>query len=402
MNVKMQPSQSASDKKYSPISKERKSDFSTSLYQLSRVLEKDQQTYSKLYKSKETQQKKVVQKSTIASRPTDKLTEKLSIYQQYVQSKTKKAAEEYKSALNVSNQASSRASSRILAPEEQNESLINKVCDINALTTKRYVGVGMAHDSSQGKTKPRVTPGHHKNLSTSSIKAPQKVSMNNGTRQINLEQGSTHNISFNDVAQDYSKTPDARGLGAERAANMGDNFNEALANKLKLALQGLQGDLQNARHRRGLSSGQKPIFIDQEVQEKIKPIELVPESIPIPVDPQQEQDEFFEQFFHSDQMTFEFEKLIVSQRNKSQNVSQTASTTPINQKKPMTAHARTRSIEDPSSLATKASSRWNTKRSSVGEEVQPHMKEAYNLIDKLSEFDRTEGDKDERRRYLRG
>lgn len=397
----MQPSQNASDKKYSPISKERKSDFSTSLYQLSRVLEKDQQTYSKLYKSKETQQKKV-QKSTIASRPTDKLTEKLSIYQQYVQSKTKKAAEEYKSALNVSNQASSRASSRILAPEEQNESLINKVCDINALATKRYVGV---NDSSLSKSKPKVSPGHQKNLSTSSIKAPQKASMNSGSRNINLEQGSTHNISFNDVAQDYSKTPDARGLGGERASNAGDNFNEALANKLKLALQGLQGDLQNARHRRGLSSGQKPIFIDQEAPEKIekiKPIELVPESIPIPVDPQQEQDEFFEQFFHSDQMTFDFERLIVSQRNKSQNVSQTASTTPINQKKPMTAHARTRSIEDPSMLATKASSRWNTKRSSVGEEVQPHMKEAYNLIDKLSEFDRTEGDKDERRRYLRG
>jgi len=80
----------------------------------------------------------------------------------------------------------------------------------------------------------------------------------------------------------------------------------------------------------------------------------------------------------------------------------TAATTPTNQKKPVTAHARTRSIEDPSLLQTKASSRWNTKRSSVGEEAQPQMKEAYNLVDKLSEFDRAEGDRDERRRYLRG
>jgi len=175
-----------------------------------------------------------------------------------------------------------------------------------------------------------------------------------------------------------------------------------LANKLKIALQGLQGDLQNARHKRGLSTGQQPIFIDQEIaQEKIKPIEL-PQP-PVIVDPQQEQDEFFERFFHSDQMTFDFEKLIVSQRHNSQKESMTATTTPTNQKKPVTAHARTRSIEDPTSLVqTKASSRWNTKRSSVGEEAHPQMKEAYNLIDKLSEFNRAEGDKDERRRFLRG
>jgi hypothetical protein len=200
-----------------------------------------------------------------------------------------------------------------------------------------------------------------------------------------------------------------------------------LANKLKIALQGLQGDLQNARHRRGLSSGQTPIFIDQQLaQEKIKSIEFKPvefkpvefkpvefkpvefkpvEFKPIefvPNDPQQEQDEFFEKFFHSDKMTFEFEKLIVSQRNKPQNGSFTAATTPTNNNKPTTGHARTRSIEDPSLLPTKASSRWNTKRSSVGDEMQFQGKETPTLSEQVHEMDKGDFDREERRRYLRG
>lgn len=405
MNIKMQPAQSGSDnsdKKFSPLSKERKSDFTASLYQLSKVLDKDQQTYSKLYKSKETQQKKT-QKSTINNRPAEKLNEKLSIYQ-YVQNKSKKP-EDYKSALNVSNQASSRASSRIVVHDEQNDSLVNKVCDANALSSRGFLA--MPGSSSQSQTKSKATPGHQKNLSTTAIKGTQKISLNNGAKHINLGQGSAHNLSFNDVAQDYSKTPDAKKAEPGKFSSAAGNFNEALANKLKIALQGLQGDLQNARHRRGLSSGQTPIFIDQQLaqaQEKIKPIELEPPTVAIPVDPQQEQDEFFEKFFHSDKMTFEFEKLIVSQRNnKPQNTSLTATTTPTNQKKPATAHARTRSIEDPNAMMpAKTSSRWNTKRSSVGEEGQPQMKQAYNLMDKLNEFDRNEGEKEDRRRYLRG
>jgi hypothetical protein len=263
----------------------------------------------------------------------------------------------------------------------------------------------MANESSQSQSRSKVAgAGHQKNLSTSTIKGTQKISLNNGVKHINLGQGSANNLSFNEVGQDYSKTPDAKKVQADKFSSAAaGNFNEALANKLKIALQGLQGDLQNARHRRGLSSGQTPIFIDQQLaQEVIKPIELEPPVVMIPVDPQQEQDEFFERFFHSDKMTFEFEKLIVSQRNKPQTGSLTATTTPTNHKKPVTAHARTRSIEDPNMVASKTSSRWNTKRSSVGEESQSQMKEAYNLVDKLSEFDRSEGEKEERKRYLRG
>jgi len=385
----MQPPQSGSqesDKKFSPLFMDRKNDFTASLYQLSKVLEKDPQTYSKLYKTKEVQQKKVQKTTVTTSRPTDKANDKLSIYQ-YVQSKTKKP-EDQKSALNLSNQASSRASSRMIAREEHNDSLINKAADTNAAPSKR-VGSGV-NDSAKLK----VTPGHQKNLSTTFIKGSQKASPTNPTKQINIFQGSAGNLSFNEVAQDYSKTPDSKRFEAEQVAN---NFNETLANKLKMALQGLQGDLQNARHRRGLSSGQTPIFIDQQMlQEKIKPIELVQN------DPQQEQDEFFEKFFHSDKMTFEFEKHIISQRNnKSQNMQSTMSTGPTNHK-PATAHTRTRSIEDPSSLLpTKASSRWNTKRSSVGEE---HIsgKEQFNLIEQLSDLDKTDADKEDRRKYLRG
>jgi len=221
--------------------------------------------------------------------------------------------------------------------------------------------------------------------------------LTSGSRQINLGHASVNNLSFNEACNDHAKTPEAKKSDVEKVANAGANFNEALANKLKIALQGLQGDLQNARHRRGLSTGQVPMFIDQQIiQEKIKPIELPPQQ-----DPQQEQDEFYEKFFHSDKMTFEFEKLIVSQRNKPQNSSFVNTTTPTNSK-PTTAHARTRSIEDPNSLLpTKASSRWNTKRSSVGEEMFLG-KETPTLSEQVNEMDKAEFDKEERRRYLRG
>jgi len=71
--------------------------------------------------------------------------------------------------------------------------------------------------------------------------------------------------------------------------------------------------------------------------------------------------------------------------------------------KSATAHARTRSIEDPNSvLPTKASSRWNTKRSSVGDEAQGGGKETFNLIEQISDFEKTDFDKEELRKYLRG
>jgi len=410
MNVRTHLQNGEIEKKYTPLTLDRKNEFTSNLYQLAKGTDKDKQTYSKLYKTKETQQKKVVQKT---SRPlSGQPSEKLSIYQ-YVQSKSKRP-EDQKVALNISNQVSSRISSRIVIPEDHNESILQKINETNSLSTKRYLA-GTPHDTSQSKiSKPKLTPGHHKTASTV-IRGVQKTPSTNGTKQLNIFQPSTNNLSFHEIVHDYSKTPVPRSGDTGKAvhANAANNFNDALAQKLKLALQGLQGDLHAAKHRRGLSTGQVPMFIDQQALqeraekmekmekmekvekvekvkevEKVKPIELAP------ADPQQEQDEYYEKFFHSDKMTFDFEKQIISQRHKmmQQNISCTASATPTN-KKPATAaaHTRTRSIEDPNSLLpTKASSRWNTKRSSVGDEVPAVGRE------------RTDFEKEELRKYLRG
>ena len=284
----------------------------------------------------------------------------------------------------------------MIGHDEQNESILQKVSD-NLLSTKR--ALGGTGDMSGTKNKTKSTPGHQKSLSNNFFKGSQRTPLANEAKQISNFQPSASNLSFNEISHEQAKTPDQRKVEANsKSSNAagGSSFNDALAQKLKLALQGLQGDLQNAKHRRGLSSGQTPIFVEQHVvPEKIKPIEFVPQ------DPQQEQDDFYQQFFHSEKMTFDFEKLIVSQRNKLQHGSSTTSVTPTN--KPATAHTRTRSIEDPSSLLpTKASSRWNTKRSSVGDEVQTGGREMFNLIEQISDLDKTEFEKEELRRYLRG
>ena len=385
------------EKKFSPILIDRKNDFTTSLYQLAKGLDKDKQTYSKLYRSKETQQQQLQQQQLQQkklTKPSSRQSDKTPIYQ-CAPSKSKKP-DDYRSVLNVSNQASSRISSRMIGHDEQNESILQKVSD-NLLSTKRALGA--TGELSGTKTKTKSTPGHQKSLSNNFFKGSQRTPLSNEGKQISNFQASASNLSFNEVSHEQAKTPDQRKVEANsKSSNAagGSSFNDALAQKLKLALQGLQGDLQNAKHRRGLSSGQTPIFVEQHiVPEKIKPIEFVPQ------DPQQEQDDFYQQFFHSEKMTFDFEKLIVSQRNKPQHGSSTTSVTPTN--KPATAHTRTRSIEDPNSLLpTKASSRWNTKRSSVGDDVQTGGREMFNLIEQISDLDKTEFEKEELRRYLRG
>jgi len=386
------------EKKFSPILIDRKNDFTTSLYQLAKGLDKDRQTYSKLYRSRETQQQQPQVQQKKITKPSSRQSDKTPSYQ-CPTSKSKKP-DDYKSVLNISNQASSRISSRMIGHDEQNESILQKVSD-NLLSTKRALaGTG---DMSGSKSKAKNTPSHQKSLSNNFFKGTQRTPVANESKQITNFQPSANNLSFNEVSSEKAKTPDPRKADAHNKssnAGGGNSFNDALAHKLKIALQGLQGDLQNAKHRRGLSSGQAPIFIDQQIiaqerQEKVKPIEFVPQ------DPQQEQDDFYQQFFHSDKMTFDFEKLIVSQRNKIPNGSSTTSVTPTN--KPATAHTRTRSIEDPNSLLpTKASSRWNTKRSSVGDDVQTGGREMFNLIEQISDLDKTEFEKEELRRYLRG
>jgi len=86
-----------------------------------------------------------------------------------------------------------------------------------------------------------------------------------------------------------------------------------------------------------------------------------------------------------DKMTFGFEKMMVSQKVKPDLF--TPSVSPMqNRQQPMT-YSRTKSIEEHVSLMpTKSTSRWTTKRSSMGD----CGRENFNLIEHISDFDRNE------------
>lgn len=352
-----------------------------------------------MQKAKEMESKKITKQSATGTRPQDKFLKERLPFNQQILEKSKKI-EDAKATMNLSNQVTSRKTVRkgSIVQNENVESVINKLNDSNMISTKRFKGTVI--DLAQFKpTTQKATPSHSKNPSMAGIKKTSKPSSSKGTRQLNVFKPTPDNLSFQQESfVDYAKTPDPRKFEKEKSSNAKVNLNEALASKLQLALKGIQNAPQNSRHRRGLSSGQAPIFIEQhlaQLQEKIKPIELVP------ADPQHEQEEFFENFFHSDQMTFDFERMMILQRTKSQNVSASATPTPTNNKQGM--HVRTRSIEDPNSiLPTKASSRWNTKRSSMGDDNQMTGKETSSLIEQVSDLDKTEGDKEERRKHLRG
>jgi len=61
INIKLTVPKSTQDiahAKYSPIGIDKKKEYTSNLYQLARGLDKDKQSYSKLYKSKEVQQQK--------------------------------------------------------------------------------------------------------------------------------------------------------------------------------------------------------------------------------------------------------------------------------------------------------------------------------------------------------
>ena len=96
-------------------------------------------------------------------------------------------------------------------------------------------------------------------------------------------------------------------------------------------------------------------------------------------DPQQDADEFYAQFFNTSKQTFDFERLIISQRNKGGGL-YTPVASPISTKKPH--HQRTSSMgEDP----TKSNPRWSQKRASVGD--QPYEKQNSELVELINMMD---------------
>ena len=132
------------------------------------------------------------------------------------------------------------------------------------------------------------------------------------------------------------------------------------------------------RHRRGLSMDQNPhssqnLAIQAPKVEKIQKIVLEPQETNLPqpnqnqANAQNDEAAFFEQFFDVDKMTFDFEKLVVMQRNKRKNEGQNPSLSSTVYSRQTSIHTRTKSTEEGSNpSANKPPSRLASKRMSLG------------------------------------
>lgn len=101
----------------------------------------------------------------------------------------------------------------------------------------------------------------------------------------------------------------------------------------------------------------------QQQQQQIQQQQLHQGQEIIVINNEQEQMKYFEKLLNIDKVTFDFEKQMIMRRLKKQNSQNTPVSSTAATKNSM--HTRTRSMEDPSVLHTKSSSRWNTRKSGI-------------------------------------
>jgi len=426
------------DKKtLSPLA-DRKGDLMASLYHLakSRQLKEKPGTAgitgsSKLYKPRDLQGKKVINDN---SRPP--VNEKLAIYQ-YLQNKGSKRSEESNIMLQ---HTLSRTGSKSLFQDEKDQSHERKMHEGSILQQRQLIEA--LEDVQKSKSKPRPTTQTNLALLLKSTqKTPSSSTMTKGLSLISSP------LSVSAVNKEYEERKRLNHQSSKdlfKDLKMSMNFQDAPEYREKHYIKP-PVDKEAAvkkHHRRGLSSGQNPVYMDQQVmmeqaaaeQEREKQKQLLmfqqqqlqmqfqmQQQLQLQQQQQQQQqlqqqqqqqqqyaqqdeDDYYEEFFHMDRMTFDFEKFTLAQRlSRQQSFTPTAS--PKNKPK-ATFHGRTRSIEEPSSLLpTKSSSRWTTKRSSMGEDYLQHhrvegggaTREHFHLIEQTSDLDKT----DEKEKYYK-
>jgi len=423
----------AIDRKYSPFG-EGKGDLGDSLRQFYKSKSiKEKPGSAKPSKSRDIQMKKPLKSGV---RPLDKGNEKLGIYH-YINSKSTKNLQDVRSEHPSSHVTPSRQGSRSNFHDEKDISHEKRVPDAGIFQHKQLIEAleemrktkgkltsnsqNQSHTSLLNKASAQRPPqssssGKVVQYSSVSLAKPKKDSFEPSRRPSEQVKNNNNNI-FKDLK-----------IANKKASDVVQPREEILA---KSDIHSATTAAQKKQHRRGLSSGQNPLFLEQQLameqlaleRERMKQMQLLQQQqlqeqqqqlllqqqqeqmrqMQLQMqqqyarDPQQEEDEFYEEFFHMDKMTFGFEKLMISQKVNQNNSSTTPVASPSQSKN--SGHHRTRSIEENISMmpTTKSSSRWNTKKSSIDQSGQ----ERFNMLEHISEFDKSDIEKETLRRYYK-
>lgn len=424
----------AIDRKYSPFG-EGKGDMGDSLRQFYKTKNvKDKPSSAKPSKTRDLQTKKPLKSGV---RPLDKGNEKLGIYH-YINSKSTKNLQDVRSEHPSGHVTPSRQGSRSNFHDEKDNSHDRKIPQAGIFQHKQLIEALEEMRKSKGK------------LSNNGQNQSQTSLLNKATAQKPPQSSSSGKVvQYSSVSLAKPKKD-----SFEPSRRPSDQIKNNIFKDLKLAskkasevIQPKEEILQKSdiqqqhaaqkKHRRGLSSGQNPLFLEQQMameqlameRERMKQMQLLQQQQlqqqqqqlllqqqqqqqqqmqqmqmhmqqQYMRDPQQEEDEFYEEFFHMDKMTFGFEKLMISQKMIQSNSSNTPAASPTQSKQ--SGHHRTRSIEENISMmpTTKSSSRWTTKKSSVdGEHQGGH--ERFNMLEHISEFDKSDIEKETLRRYYK-
>jgi len=353
-------------------------------FNLTRVRDKEQLKSSDIYKVREIPSKKTVYS---AKKPNEKISDKLVFYHQI--QRPRRPDEQKPSEL--SNHPTSRHNSIIVGHDIQHESFDRKAPQKNIYSHRQLAE--MLSDSSRLKN----TQVTQKNL-------PYIIqSINKSAHKYSHINHASNNSSFREEGgprdYDQSRAEDSRRMRGSI------NYEEITPHKPSTSFN---RDLEYApKHRRGFSMGQAPVFekpievINKSMSKQERSIEkphvMMPQHIENqikqsilnhqllqhhaskdvpPNTPQQtvekvkepvvEAEDYYAQFFHTNKLTFDFERLVLSQQQKNQMNPMNSPGTVV--KKP--SHHRTSSAgEDPSTInQLRGSFRWQNKRGSAGDQ----------------------------------
>jgi len=415
------------DRRYSPFN-ERKEDPAYSLYQLAKSKQhKEKPSSAKIMKSRDVQVKKSTKSG---NRPSEKLNEKLAIYQ-YIQNKGPKRSEESKILSPSLQHTPTRHGSKSHFQEEKDYSHERKIPEASILQHRQLIEA--LEEMRRSKSKSSNYVPNHSSLAFMG-KTGQKSSQSSSKGKILQNNSKAVNMmKIKREQEDSKRMSDSKKNSLFKDMKMQMEYQASKPPKERGSVKHIEAQQQQQysapkKHRRGLSSGQNPIFLEQQLamqqlamqqlaleqerarqhqlqmqmqQQQLQQQQLHQQQMEqyIMKDPQQEEDEFYEEFFHMDKMTFGFEKLIISQKlNQPQFFTPIASPTQSKQ----VSHHRTKSIDEPNNfIPTKSTStRWTTKKSSVGDEHHIGGREKFNIIEQMSDLDRT-NEREELRRYYK-
>jgi hypothetical protein len=368
-----------SDKRYTPVVSEKKGGFNMTFHNLSKVSSKEHLKIADIYKARETPPKKT---PLTAKKSSDKVQERLTFYQQ-LQPKSQKKPE--KQSLEYSNYPTSRQNSRVFGGQEENIETIDKrvVLKNNLMSQREF-----AELLTDVKNLPYIIKGMTKYLPNKSKNHGHPFSNNSSFYnhdEEKLKQQEQQNVDEKRMKlnqEDYSKVVQQRDAESAKKHRRGYSMGQTPAQPDKNLNLELEKHLQMEKQLQ-YQLQQQSINQQNNAQQQYQqyyPQQQMPQQMVI-VDPQQEQDEYYAQFFNTNKLTFDFERLTVSQRGGKNG----GNSTPVGSPSSKKGHNRTSSMED-----LKSGARWNQKRASVGDQPLYNDRQNSELVELINMMDNPE------------